>query len=101
MLNDKIDSQSHSAVLSLQNSTVDTQNGRYSITKLPRISNTPSNFSTVFHNEPQSSQSRQPVSMPSLDRSYVNGMENPVGRGPKIYKKNLPDVFTNAHPGSK
>lgn len=101
MLVDKVEAQIPSSALSLQTSTIDSQNGRYSVTRLPRISNTPSSYSAVFSNDPISSNSRQPVSIPNLEKVSLSGIENPVGRGPKIYRKNLPEVFTSAQPGGR
>ena len=100
MLVDKMDTPIPSSALSVQ-TTTDSQNGRYSVTKLPRISNTPSSYSAVFSNDPLSANSRQPISIPSLEKVSFSGIENPVGRGPKIYKRNLPEVFTSAQPGNR
>ena len=95
MLVDKYDLQAPSVGFSSQTSTNDQSSGRFSVNKLPRISHTPSNHNPNHSNDLLPSTSRPGVSMPLLERGSVNGAENPIGRGPKIYTKNLPEVFTS------
>lgn len=104
MLVDKYEAQTPGSVYSGQSASSTNEqsqsSGRYSVTKLPRISHTPSghNFTPTSDFVPTT---RQALSIPSIEKVSTSGMENPVGRGPKIYTKNLPDVFTSGPTGQR
>lgn len=95
MLLEKYDPQSSGSIFSSQVSTTDQQSGRPSVTKLPRIPNTPSLQNSSQNTDLLPSQNRPTVFIPNLERASALFLDNPVGRGPKIYTKNLPDVFTS------
>ena len=99
MLLEKLDPNSPSVIFSAQNTATDHSSGRVSVTKLPKILHIPSGFNQAYGHELLPLNNRSALCIPQLDKISPNTFENPVGRGPKIYTKNLPDVFTSGSAG--
>lgn len=100
MLLEKYDPQSPSIMFASQSNVSNQHTERPSITKLPKILHISSGPNSALTNDFLSvNNNPSGVYTPQLEKISTNTLENPVGRGPKIYTKHLPDVFTSGSAG--
>ena len=102
MLLDKLDPHISEPLLSPRAIYPEHKNNQHSVTRFPKISSNIHHHSQGSINQvltPKNSRSSF-VDGPSSRHAQPND-ESMVNRGPKIYGKNLPDVFIPNTPGGK